>query len=359
MMRFGGTMTLNGLVLYVAYNFENVLLGRFWGAEAIGVYGRASQLIRIPTDNLNSAVGEVAFSALSRVQDDPDRLKRYFLKGYSLVLALTLPITIACALFANDLVLVLLGPKWKDATEIFRLLAPTILVFAMANPLRLAAQFARSRRARYEDRAGFRALHDCRLPHRVALWAQRCRICLLGRDDTVGRSNRCLGCARYCDFCLGYPADPKPPAGFERRGCGSCFWSTLFLWLNAVSFAPTPGGRYRPCHYLRRGALVRRRPEVILSGSASRIEGARTGRRKEPGFGLEQTGSTPVEHHTPKPAFRPVALQETPYPGYWLRRCSRGFECGSAVDVRRDYVPDDGCRNHVSVGTLVAFRLLS
>ncbi len=31
MMRFGGTVTLNGLVVYIASNFEKVLLGRFWG----------------------------------------------------------------------------------------------------------------------------------------------------------------------------------------------------------------------------------------------------------------------------------------------------------------------------------------
>jgi O-antigen/teichoic acid export membrane protein len=135
MMRFGGTVTLNSLIVYVASNFEKVLLGRFWGAEVLGLYGRAYQLNRIPTDNLNSAVGEVAFSALSRIQDDPCRLKRYFLKGYSLVLALTLPITITCALFAEDLIFVLLGPKWKEAAGIFRLLAPTILIFAIANPL--------------------------------------------------------------------------------------------------------------------------------------------------------------------------------------------------------------------------------
>jgi PST family polysaccharide transporter len=85
MMRFGGTLTLNGQVAYLAYNSEKVLIGRFWGAGAIGIYGRAYQLINVPTDNLNSAVGEVAFSALSRVQDDPSRFKSYFLKGYSLV----------------------------------------------------------------------------------------------------------------------------------------------------------------------------------------------------------------------------------------------------------------------------------
>ncbi len=135
MLRFGGTVTLNGLVIYIAFNLDKVLLGRFWGTQAIGIYGRAYQLIRIPTDSLNSTVGEVAFSALSRIQDDPARVRRYFLRGYSLVLALTVFITVECALFADDVIFILLGPKWKDAAQIFRLLAPTILVFAIANPL--------------------------------------------------------------------------------------------------------------------------------------------------------------------------------------------------------------------------------
>jgi len=135
MLRFGGTLTLLNVVVYIANNLEKVLLGRFWGADALGIYGRSYQLINIPTDNLNSAAGEVAFSALSRVRNDASRLRNYFLKGYSLVLALTIPITIGVALFAHDLIFVLLGPKWKDAAEIFRLLSPTILVFALINPL--------------------------------------------------------------------------------------------------------------------------------------------------------------------------------------------------------------------------------
>jgi len=37
--------------------------------------------------------------------------------------------------FADDLVLCLLGPKWKDTAAIVRLLAPTIAIFAIINPL--------------------------------------------------------------------------------------------------------------------------------------------------------------------------------------------------------------------------------
>jgi PST family polysaccharide transporter len=135
MMHFGGALTLNGIIAYIGFNADKVMIGRFLGVDAVGIYGRGFQLVNIPTDGLNSAVGEVAFSALSRLQDDPARLRSYFLKGFSFVLGLTLPITIACALFADDVVLVLLGPKWHASTEIVRLLAPTIAVLAVINPM--------------------------------------------------------------------------------------------------------------------------------------------------------------------------------------------------------------------------------
>jgi PST family polysaccharide transporter len=135
MLRFGGTITLNVLVVYVGYNLEKVLLGRYWGPDALGLYGRAYQLINLPTSALNSAIGGVAFAALSRLQNDPARFKSYFLRGYSVVLSMTIPTTIFCAVFSDDLIMVLLGPKWTEAALIFRLMAPTILIFGIINPL--------------------------------------------------------------------------------------------------------------------------------------------------------------------------------------------------------------------------------
>lgn len=134
MMRFGGTVTLNCLIVYIAYNLDKVLLGRFWGAEALGIYERAYQLIKIPTQYLVIAIDGVAFPALSRIQDQPNLLRSYFLKSYAIVLALTIPITIACAIFAEDLIFVLMGPKWQHTAVIFRLLSPTVLVFSLINP---------------------------------------------------------------------------------------------------------------------------------------------------------------------------------------------------------------------------------
>ncbi|MGN6306827.1 MAG: lipopolysaccharide biosynthesis protein [Mesorhizobium sp.] len=133
LLHFGGVVTLNNLVVYVGYNAEKVLLGRFWGAGPLGMYTRAFQLIGIPTATINSAVGAVLFSALSRIQNDPARLRSFYLKGYSIVIAFTVPITMFSFVFAHEIVTIVLGPKWTEAATIFRLLAPTILVFGIIN----------------------------------------------------------------------------------------------------------------------------------------------------------------------------------------------------------------------------------
>jgi O-antigen/teichoic acid export membrane protein len=119
-LRFGGTVTLDGLLAFITSNADKVLIGRFWGPQALGIYGRAYQLVNIPTANLNSTVSLVAFPALSRLQNDPKRFKNYFLKGYGLFLFLVMPITVGCALFAEDIVQVFLGPRWAAAAPAVR-----------------------------------------------------------------------------------------------------------------------------------------------------------------------------------------------------------------------------------------------
>jgi O-antigen/teichoic acid export membrane protein len=135
LLGYGGTVTLDGVITFITYNADKVLLGRFWGSQALGIYGRAYQLVNTPTSNLNSTIALVVFPALSRLQNDPERLRSYFLKGYGLFLSLVMPITMGCALCADDIVRVFLGSRWEVAAPAVRLLAPTILTFGLLNPL--------------------------------------------------------------------------------------------------------------------------------------------------------------------------------------------------------------------------------
>jgi PST family polysaccharide transporter len=134
MLHFGGTLTLNGLVIYLGYNAEKVLLGRFWGADVLGIYGRAYSLINLPMQQLHSSINAVAFPALSRIQREPERLCSSFLKAYSVLLSLSIPATLCCLLFADEVIPVVLGPKWAAAIPILQLLGPTVLALGFINP---------------------------------------------------------------------------------------------------------------------------------------------------------------------------------------------------------------------------------
>jgi PST family polysaccharide transporter len=148
MLHFGGLSTLNSFLVYLAWNSDNILLGRYWGPRALGVYGRAYQLATIPIEQWTGTLSGIALSGLSAVQHEPERLSRSFLKAYSMLLSLTVPIAITCPLFADEIIRILLGEKWMEVAPIFRLLAPTSLVFALANPLSwLVIATGRMRRA--------------------------------------------------------------------------------------------------------------------------------------------------------------------------------------------------------------------
>lgn len=128
MLRFGGNVTGFQTVNYFSRNLDNILIGRVWGSSALGLYSKAYQLLLLPIVQINTPVTSVAMPVLSRLQDDPEKYKRYYFKAISLITSVGMPIV--CFLFAtaDKIVLLMLGDQWGEAIPIFRFLAPAALV---------------------------------------------------------------------------------------------------------------------------------------------------------------------------------------------------------------------------------------
>lgn len=135
MLRFGGNSTALNVLNYLARNVDGILIGRACGADALGVYGRAYQILLLPINQINSPIGSVAIPTLAKLQRDRERFRRYFLAGYLGVVSVFVPVVLVCALYAEEIVLVLLGPQWHEASSVFRLLIPAALAGALMNPL--------------------------------------------------------------------------------------------------------------------------------------------------------------------------------------------------------------------------------
>jgi PST family polysaccharide transporter len=118
-LRFAVTEPL----VYAAQNIEKVLISRFLGANALGLYTRASFLTTTAANVFTEITRLSVFPAMSRVKDDHERLQNGLLKFLCLTAFITLPISAFCIIFARPLIAILLGPQWEAAVGPFAVLS--------------------------------------------------------------------------------------------------------------------------------------------------------------------------------------------------------------------------------------------
>lgn len=118
---FSASVLAFDVVNYWARRLDQLLIGRFLGASALGIYSRAYSLMLLPLDQVSRVVGRVMFPAMSAIQEDKPRVKRAYLKAISLIAFVTFPMMVGLFAVADPFVLALLGPKWASAIPILKL----------------------------------------------------------------------------------------------------------------------------------------------------------------------------------------------------------------------------------------------
>jgi PST family polysaccharide transporter len=135
MLTFGGHITGFNIVNYFARSFDNILIGRVWGSGPLGLYSKAYGLLMLPINQINAPISAVAIPALSRLQSDPERYRKYYCKSVSLIAFTTTPLIFAMAGVSDDLIRVVLGQQWLGAGSIFMILAIAAVGQPVSNSL--------------------------------------------------------------------------------------------------------------------------------------------------------------------------------------------------------------------------------
>ena len=133
LLHFGGNLTGFGVVNFFARNLDNMLIGRVWGSQQLGLYAKAYQLLMLPIDQINAPITTVAVPALSRLNDSPERYRRAYLRIIEKISVITMPAVALLIATSDWVVLVVLGPQWKEAAQIFAALGVAALVQPIAN----------------------------------------------------------------------------------------------------------------------------------------------------------------------------------------------------------------------------------
>jgi PST family polysaccharide transporter len=131
LITFGGNVAASYLVFNLNRSADSILIGWYWGAGPLGLYSRAYNLLMLPVRQLGAPARSVAVPTFSRVQDDPERLARYYLRTANLIMWIIAPIFGFLFVAAEPVIILTLGAPWREAAPIFQILA----IFALGQLL--------------------------------------------------------------------------------------------------------------------------------------------------------------------------------------------------------------------------------
>ena len=123
MLAFGGNITGFTVLNYFSRNTDDLLIGRFWGSQQLGLYAKAYQLLLFPLNQINLPIGGVAVPTLSRLVDEPERYRAAFARTLDKIVLITMPLVVFLMVCSDWLIAVVLGSQWVGAAKIFMWLA--------------------------------------------------------------------------------------------------------------------------------------------------------------------------------------------------------------------------------------------
>lgn len=123
LIRFGAKVAVARLFWYFSSSMDLLIAGKMLGKTSLGYYAIAVQLALIPLDKVVSTISQVAFPALSKVQDDPVLLQRYYLKIVNVVAFAMFPVCWGIFLIAESAVPLLLSSKWQPVVLPLKILS--------------------------------------------------------------------------------------------------------------------------------------------------------------------------------------------------------------------------------------------
>ncbi|QIG38555.1 lipopolysaccharide biosynthesis protein [Microbacterium sp. 4R-513] len=123
LLAFGGGLVGAQVLNYASRNVDSIVIGRAFGAQSLGYYNRAFQLMLLPLNQINAPSTRVALPTLSRLQDQPKRYGEFISFGQTVLLNIVSLVLGFSVAQATDVIAVALGPQWAPTVPLFQILA--------------------------------------------------------------------------------------------------------------------------------------------------------------------------------------------------------------------------------------------
>lgn len=131
LVRFGLPVTAVSFMSFAVLNVDYAAIGRRLGEVELGYYTLAYRLPELLVLNICTVVGDVLFSALSRLQHDRPAVAARYLEMLRAVIAVTAPVGLGLAALSTEVVGLLYGAPFAPAADELTVLAAWAVLFSV------------------------------------------------------------------------------------------------------------------------------------------------------------------------------------------------------------------------------------
>lgn len=120
---FSSYLLGSGLLGLVSRRADDFLIGMVLGDVALGIYAVAYRGLQILQQVLAKTGTVVAFSAFSRLQDQPERMRQAFFESTRAASVISMPVFVGISVVATFAVPLVFGEQYAESGEVLRVLA--------------------------------------------------------------------------------------------------------------------------------------------------------------------------------------------------------------------------------------------
>jgi PST family polysaccharide transporter len=121
----------NRVLSYLNQRLDQLLIGRYLDTVALGLYFNAQRLMTLATGLLIGSYSQVAMPAFAKLQDDLPRLRAAFNKACRFITLVAFPAFMLLAVLAEELIVVVIGDKWRDSAPVLQMLSLAGIILAV------------------------------------------------------------------------------------------------------------------------------------------------------------------------------------------------------------------------------------
>lgn len=129
LLGFGWKMLCSALLDTVYNNLRSLLIGKVYSSADLAYYNEGDKFPKLIVTNINTSIDSVLLPAMSKEQDDKDRVKNMTRRSIMVSCYIMAPLMIGLACCASNIVVVILTEKWLPCVFFLQIFCITYMFY--------------------------------------------------------------------------------------------------------------------------------------------------------------------------------------------------------------------------------------